>query len=211
MNAFYRHPILKTGWRPTIHCMAEPAAAYNNPLLLDVLRECTLGANAHRHVFPIEVRPVIQQHELLPDDRVHYVDFRGMTEAYPPTSLPSLTGTLPFMTNTAHLSIVTAMYLGCSPIYLLGLDHDWLSHRGIDRHFYAHQGVERESGGLWDLESFPYLELMESTARAWRDYVWLKRIAVQSGVIICNATDGGFLDVFERAKYDDVVGVRRAA
>jgi hypothetical protein len=211
MNAFHRHPILKTGWRPTVHCMAEPAAAYDNPLLLDVLRQCITGAAADLHVFPVEVRPLIRQHNLAPDDRMRYVDFRGMTEAYPPTRRPDLAGTIPFMTNTAHLSIVVAMHLGCSPIYLVGLDHDWLSHRGIDRHFYAHEGVESQSGGLWDLHSFPYLELMESTARAWRDYIWLRRIAEHCGFEIRNATDGGFLDVFPRADYTQVIAGRQAA
>ncbi|MEQ8786848.1 MAG: DUF115 domain-containing protein [Pirellulaceae bacterium] len=211
MNAFYRHPILKTGWRPTIHCMAEPAAAYDDPRLLQILRDCATGANAHLHVFPIEVRDIVRQYDLLPDERVRYVDFRGTTDSYPSDRQPTLTDTLPYMTNTAHLSLVVAMHLGCSPIYLMGMDHDWLAHKGFDRHFYAHQGIESESGSLWDLDSYPYLELMESSIRAWRDYIWLRRIAEQSGFEILNASHGGFLDVFPRADYTKVVGVRTAA
>ena len=210
MNAFYRHPILQTGWRPTVHCMAEPAKAYDNPLLLELLRDCT-SVSADIHLFPLEVRTILESQQLLPPEKVRYADFWLDTSMYSPARLPNLAGPLPHMANTAHLAIVVAMYLGCSPIYLLGLDHDWLANRGIDRHFYAHQGPETVPGGLWDLRRYAYLQVMESTARVWREYIWLDRIARSYGIEIFNASDGGFLDVFPRASYEEVAAVRRAA
>jgi hypothetical protein len=190
--------------------MAEPANAYDNPLLLQLLRDCT-SIEAQIHIFPLEVRRVLEQHRLLPDEKIRYVDFWRDAALYSNTQLPSLAAPLPHMAGTAHLAIATAMYLGCSPIYLLGLDHDWLAHRGMDRHFYAHQGPETEEGGLWDLRRFPYLEIIESTARVWRDYIWLRQIAEHNGIEIYNATDGGFLDVFARARYEQVLAKRQAA
>jgi hypothetical protein len=210
MNAFYRHPILSSGWRPTVHCMAEPATAYDDPLLLQLLRDCT-SISAEIHIFPLEVRRVLQAHQLLPDEEVHYVDFWRDLSVYSPSQVLSLAAPLPYLGGTAHLSLVAAMFLGCSPIYLLGFDHDCLSHRGMDRHFYAHQGPETVAGGLWDLRRFSYLELLEAMTRDWKSYYWLRRIAERHGIEIYNATDGGFLDVFERARYEDVIARRTAA
>lgn len=210
MNAFHRHPIVKTGWRPTVHCMADPATAYDQEVGLEFLREST-SVSAEIHLFPTGVRNVIEEHGLLPGERVRYVDFSRDISVYSPRRLPSLTEPLPYMSNTAHLSIAVAMYLGCSPIYLLGLDHDWLAHRGIDRHFYAHQGAEAQKGGLWDLRRFSYLQMMEFTIAVYRDYMWLKQIAEHNGIEIYNATGGGFLDVFDLANYAELVAAKNAA
>jgi hypothetical protein len=210
MNAFHRHPILDTGWRPTAHCMVEPVEAYADPLVFELLREAT-RIPAEFHVFPLGVRPLLTQHRLLPEEKIRVVSFRGNWADHPTSRLPDLAAAVPFVNNTAHLAIVLAMHLGCSPIYLLGFDHDWLSYRGMARHFSQPHERETKVGGLWDLRRFPYLELMESTVLIWKTYIRLGEIASAHGIEIFNATDGGFLDVFERVRYERAAAARRAA
>jgi len=41
----------------------------------------------------------------------------------------------------------------------------------------------------------------------WRVYELQQSLAEAAGIKICNATRGGFLDVFERADYDSVIAV----
>jgi glutamate formiminotransferase len=46
---------------------------------------------------------------------------------------------------------------------------------------------------------------MAAMTTIWRVYEMHRRIAERYGIKIVNVTNGGFLDVFERARYEDVV------
>jgi len=56
------------------------------------------------------------------------------------------------------------------------------------------------------LADWSYRHLMECQLVGWKAYENLARLAELKGIKIYNATDGGFLDVYERANYRDVVG-----
>ena len=64
-------------------------------------------------------------------------------------ALKLVTRPIPFPFGTAQLAIMAVMFMGCTPIYLLGLDHDWLAHRGQETHFYSGTSLEnhRTAGG----------------------------------------------------------------
>jgi hypothetical protein len=47
---------------------------------------------------------------------------------------------------------------------------------------------------------------MESQLILWSGYEKLREIADKKGCRIINATNGGFLDVFELADYEEVIG-----
>jgi len=99
------------------------------------------------------------------------------------------------------------MFMGCSKIYLLGLDHDWLSHGGEHINFYSEQAIDSQPDG--NLNGWRYKPLMESVLTMWEIYEKLEQLARAEGITICNATRGGFLDVFERANYEDAVIIRQ--
>jgi hypothetical protein len=46
---------------------------------------------------------------------------------------------------------------------------------------------------------------MECQLTGWKGYENLQDFAVQSNIQIFNATNGGFLDVYERADYNSLV------
>jgi len=88
------------------------------------------------------------------------------------------------------------------------MDHDWLS-RPIIRcnHFYREvsvaghptfQAIEREG-------SETYLDNLEGMSTLYRMYYKVADLAAALGVRILNASRGGYLDVFARADYEDVV------
>ena len=59
------------------------------------------------------------------------------------------------------------------------------------------------------LGDWSYRHLMECQLVGWKAYENLLRLADQNNIKIINATDGGFLDVYERAHYQEIVQAHR--
>jgi hypothetical protein len=95
------------------------------------------------------------------------------------------------------------MFMGCSTIYLMGLDHNWLSHGGVPMNFYSKEDAKNQPQG--NVGNWDYKSLMVAMTTIWRVYEMHRRIAERYGIRIVNVTNGGFLDVFERARYEDIV------
>lgn len=198
MNWFNRHPVLDI-WQPTFHCVAEAGteACWLDPSflgrILDRLqpRAYFLRIDALSHV----------RRSAFPDrDRIHYVKIGDWS-----TDLRSLDLTRPLLppTDTSILATMVAIALGCSPIYLLGLDYDWLSHRSLNRHFYD---AEDPAETREDLSKQSYLQSIEVAQRQWKTHETLRRIARRRGQEIYNATGGGFLDTYPPASLNTVLG-----
>lgn len=199
MNAFNQHPAMRL-WQPAVHCMAEPASAYSNPELFRILEQCLTGYTSTTHVFPIEMKPLLESAGLLPPERLVFVMQDGRKAAE--FDHIDLTGPIPSAHDTSILAVSVAIAMGCDPIVLLGLDYDWLSHRSIHEHFYDDTSVP------WAAENLnrtPYLELMRAAVPCWEAHAALRRIAADSGQTILNATEGSFLDVYPTTSLDDVL------
>ena len=96
------------------------------------------------------------------------------------------------------------MFMGCSPIYLVGLDHDWLSHRSMQKHFYTENTIENSLKTDGDSGRPYYKSTIQSSLALWCGYETILKIASNKNINIINATEGGFLDVFERVKYESI-------
>ena len=202
MNAFWKHPIVDK-WQPTYCCMADPLLFDGSPPMNEFLQK--LSASLHDSTFfvPMHSTQVVKKQGLLPPEQTFYVGFGG---TFSRMRKVDLAGLIPGVQSTSLLSIMAAMYMGCSPIYLLGLDHDWLSHRGMDRHFYDGKTIEGHPQAHGDLSEFSYKADAQAIVNLWSSYEALLKSARQKRIDILNATNGGFLDVFERVKYEEVVG-----
>ena len=110
----------------------------------------------------------------------------------------------PFLARTViYGAIQLAAYLGCTQIYLLGCDHDYLADvKRTENHFY------QESKGNPDdrqhLEAFTTERWFQEYHRRWHDYRLMRTVLEKRGVQIINATDGGMLDVFPRASLNSL-------
>jgi hypothetical protein len=198
MNSFNRHPIIEK-WKPTFFCMAEPRENMK-PEALPLFLE---GIEAQAYFYRIEYKEILDKHRFVDPEKIYYLKTGGAPPYGWPASRKSidLSRTIPGCQTTAHMAIVVALYLGCSPIYLIGLDHDWLAQPVVATHFYASSAED-------DLSMFSYKQIMESMLRVWTTHEWIKDVASKLGVVIYNATDGGFLDVFERADYESIIKSR---
>jgi len=107
------------------------------------------------------------------------------------------------------LALQFALALGVKEIYLLGCDHDWLLHMHQGSHFYREDQHAIRTNREWEGAD------VESECRnyvvLWQQYKLLRHLAVQAGVAIVNATEGGMLDVFPRRKLAEVLAAPAAA
>jgi hypothetical protein len=106
------------------------------------------------------------------------------------------------------LSIPAALYMGFRTIYLLGCDCNWWLDNLVrgewgaeHQHFYGRNPfVERESS----LCDFGLESEFKSLSEHLASYRLLRQHAEGLGARIINATGGGILDVFERAKLEEL-------
>jgi acetyltransferase-like isoleucine patch superfamily enzyme/2-polyprenyl-3-methyl-5-hydroxy-6-metoxy-1,4-benzoquinol methylase len=204
VNAFWKHQIVDQ-WQPNYYFFADPD--FFNDFKISISFFTSLKTRIHHSLFfaPLNASMTIQGHQLLPLDNTYYLDFHD-TLWNSPLQHIDLTKQIPGVITVTHLAIMVAIYMGCSPIYLLGCDHDQLSHRGPDRHFYEGlAGLEEHPETKSTLGGFSYKLLLQNQLKVWYGYENLLQYAQLCKIQILNATNGGFLDVFERIRYEDVI------
>jgi len=200
MNAFWKHPIVTASWQPTYYCFADPSTFDGAKSWHLFFRSLNKKITTSIFFVPVYGKKTIEGQNLLPISQTFYVMF-GQDMSTDDMDIIDLAYRLPPVQSTSQLAIELAIYMGCNPIYLLGMDHDWLSHRGKDRHFYSGKTLEDHPVAHGDLAKDSYKSELESCLKLWIKYEELKVIADQKQIKILNATDGGFLDVFPRISY----------
>ena len=140
----------------------------------------------------------MHRYKMLPLENCYFVASVGSGK-----SVADLTNIVQSFAGVSAFALAQAIYMGCSPIYLLGFDHDYLANRGVDRHFYGggtipgHQATNTPLG-----DRIPYDDEMRANLKLWTNYRSLKAEAERKGIQVFNATAGGYLDVFDRIDYD---------
>lgn len=201
-NNFWKHEILGR-WQPTYYCLADPQFFNGSEEMVSLLH--ALAARVHDSSFFVRLRGAkefLAERPLLPPERVYYLATQGSIGEVELSDV-ELTDHIPGPRNVGILGIMLAIYMGCSPIYLLGFDHDWLANRGMSGHFYSDPKTQRERSAPAPsgFATWSYRALMEYQLELWKGYEKLSQLAIQKGIRILNATNGGFLDVYERADY----------
>jgi hypothetical protein len=190
MNHFNQHPAFGV-WQPTFHCVAEPAERYENEVGQKSLDRMLAGYTTTTHLFPVGARAYLLGRGL-PQDRL--VFFRSDGRPASDFNAIDFTRAVPAPHDTSILSISLAIALGCSPIVLLGLDYDWLSHRSVNHHFYDDRSMPWEPE---DMSKTSYLALMRHNIASWAAHGELRRIAEATGQVILNANPDSFLDAYD--------------
>ena len=203
MSAFWKHPIVEK-WQPTYYCIADPLFFDGSASTRDFFGSLKQRIRHTTFFVPADSARIIQQQQLLPLEQTRYVAFPPGLNYGPITDI-DFVKRVPFVMSVSQLCILAAMYMGCSPIYLLGLDHDWLSHTGHDRHFYEGLAGLEKHPEVRTLADWGYGTAMECTVKLWRIYEMLSAYARRKGIRILNATQGGFLDIFKRVNFEEII------
>jgi hypothetical protein len=192
-NYFHHHPIISESWQPKYYCLTDPAY-FDGREPVELMRDIVTTVPSAPFFVPHYASDFLSQTRVLPEERTYYVGLCGGLEDEW-DEIPDFTRVTPGVQTVVQLGIMAGMFMGCSTIYLMGLDHDWLSHGGSGN-FYQPQG---------NAEGWNYKSLMAAMTTIWNVYEMHQRIAAKHGIRIVNVTAGGFLDVFERARYEDVI------
>jgi len=203
MSGFWKHPVLNL-WQPTYYCFADPMFFDGSNAMESFFTGLSSSVKDTRMLLPLSAHRSCVGKKLEAQYAVYYMAFQGALHRCSTTKV-DFCKQIPGVTSVAQFAMLSALYMGCSPIYLLGLDHDWLAQRGNDRHFYAGKTVEGHARAHGDLGRIPYKTDLESVLQLWNGYERLGIIASRNGSKIINLTDGGFLDVFPRENLDDVL------
>jgi len=201
-SAFYKHPIIEK-WQPTYYCFADPLFFNGSTAMENFFQNLRQKIHSSKFLVPIYAKNFIENQNLLPLEQTYYVVFRGNLGGNLKYNI-NLLKPIPGVINVVQLGIMWAVYMGCSPIYLLGLDHDWLSHRGMDKHFYSGVTIENHSKSHGDLSKYYYKSILQNVLKLWCGYETILKIASNKNISIINTTEGGFLDVFERGDYESI-------
>lgn len=202
VNAFWKHSIIKE-WQPTYYCFADPIYFDRSDAMNDFFYKLSSNIKNSTFFIPHYSKIIIEKRELLPISKTFFIAFRNELSMTSPSEI-DLTGYLPKVINVVQLAIIIALYMGCTPIYLIGVDHDWLSHRSNDRHFYTGTDVNNHKKISGSLANEPYKITIEKVLKLWRGYENLSRYSTKRDIEIINASKGGFLDVFKRIDYDSI-------
>lgn len=200
-NSFYRHPIIGDDWQPSYYFLSDPEF-FKGTQPLSLFSELTAKIPSAPFFVPFFGKDFLVSTGALPPERTYFVATWGGLEEESWREKPDLTKVTPGMMTVAQLGIMAAMYMGCTQIYLLGMDHDWLSHGGEHVNFYSSTKLDEQTAG--NINGWRYKPLMEAMLIMWQLYEKLGKMADAEGIKIINATRGGFLDVFERGNYDEL-------
>jgi hypothetical protein len=202
MNAFCKHPILKQ-WQPTYYFFSDPVLFDGSDSASEFF--ASLKYSIHNTTFfaPVGHKEIIEKKGILPPNSTSFFAAARRVLGEDSNNDIDFTRLVPSAETIAQTAIMAAIYMGCSPIYLLGLDHDWLAHRGeTGYNFYPGlilKNHPKVTGTLGD-----YGRQMESLLRVWKTYERLQLIVKKKNIEIKNATHGGVLDLFERVSYESL-------
>lgn len=184
-NGFACHPILSQ-WQPFSLTLIDP-------LYFERWEEFRVEFERMRSnlrclfFIPASARETVIRHRLLPIERCKFVSHAG-SMAYMKSWVPDLTRVTPGAQNVTLQLIVSALYMGCDPIYLIGLDHDFLATPKKATHFSDDYESDVKIG-LYP--SWEYIKLIRACELMWLGYESIAKVAARRGQRIINASNGG--------------------
>ncbi len=221
VSDFHLHP--QAGAIDPEYCVNAPMHA---PFDVDAIKVSIGGA---RRVFSSDTRyffghvpyqyswhSVFRANSALMPMHTHYINYSGSSRLdefnFRNPGNWDLAGT-PFNCMTVVFSAIQlAVYMGFSKIYLLGCDHDYLQRiirgQGFDDHHFYQDRDAGLKGAAQVLESFTLEQWFEQYYFRWMQYRLMLEYARENGQEIVNATNGGMLDVFPRARLDEVLSFK---
>lgn len=183
----------ETGFRPTFYTVEDALVAEDRAPIINRLRGTT-------KIFPADVRKWLK-----PDEDTIYVNFVRQYAGFPVFS-PTFERIAYWGGTVTFFNLELAYYLGVREMYLIGVDHDYqkpseedhvegvviTSHSDDVNHFHPDYFGP---GYRWH---DPRVDRMEQA------YIGAKRFLEAHGVVVYNATAGGKLEVFPRARFSDL-------
>jgi len=198
VNEFHFHKDFKI-IRPTYYCIIdEYYFKEENIRTLRAIENAVINSPDTTFFFPAFFKGFIEKNKLFKNNRKYYLAFKGsILKTYPSVFL-DISKPISGGNFVAFTCLFIAKYMGFKKIYLIGFDHDWqiVDGKDLGYHFYDQEGTTQSVPP----EKLYYLKNPSLRER----YLIIKDLFSKDGVEIFNATEGGYLDVFERVRYEDI-------
>lgn len=190
--------------RPKYHCI--PQVDYNKYRLPSDIVSWFI--EMHSRIGEAELfinvaqEPLIRKNNLFPGRKINYIYSRFLRNETD-KGISDISKMVPWVTTAPILSLMIAMYMGFSRIYLLGVDSDWWK-TGEYKYFFEPTVLKGKDecaypdGKLRD----PLYEQFFGWGKLLKQYWIMHNIARANNISIFNATDGGALEEFERVKFE---------
>ena len=163
--------------------------------------------------------PFVKKHGLFKNHEVFYIGTQGIMTDKLPFSI-ELDKYVPMPKNSLLLSLISACYMGFSPIYILGCEHDFLAHplkpgeHTVTWYPYSYmdpnlKNIDAQAAKKYTSvkDSFmSYEDIIVNTLQLFKNYRLFYRQAKQEypNIQIFNATPNSFLDVFPMINFEDI-------
>ncbi|MCZ7399978.1 MAG: DUF115 domain-containing protein [Candidatus Methanoperedens sp.] len=188
---------------PFGYVVADPALFEESTFAIDWLTKLNSKCTDQMLFFPISARKTIKKYKLFQDKNIYYLDMSGQFNEDLTKFDIDLTGIVPGAQTVIIMTIMVAAYIGFEKIYLIGCDSDWAKYpfaKGYLPHFYNDKNV-RSKPEICPRQNWKYEDVLNAALIIFKSYRLLNEKLKQQGIKVYNATDGGFLDVFERVDY----------
>ena len=208
VSNFFVHPDYEC-IRPQYHCIAPYHAPISEPGWQQWMDEAAGRVRNTSLFFGLQDRERNMRNGRFANGNVHFLSLLPVRTV--PESLDiDLTHALPAPQSVPVMALFVALYLGCSEIFLLGCDHDWILNLKKSRHFYHEQQHALTRSGYDEWSCSDVEANCSCYVRLWQQYKLTREVAHRNSVKVFNATPGSLLDVFPRAHYESVIGPRTA-
>lgn len=212
VSQFFLHPEIAT-IKPQYHCFAPQHAPFkddtNTIIFNNYIRNYTFPVKAFVGTsnYEYSYENFLNKNPQYPVDAeyVYYTKSTPISENNQYDERIWNISKHPFSLRTViYLAIQLAFKMGFKEIYLLGVDHDYLSDitRTSNHHFY---NCEQSYDDKVVLSQFTRERWFAEYYNRWKEYRLIKEYLNHHNVNIHNATNGGMLDVFPRVNYDDIL------
>jgi len=192
-NDFGCHPVLDR-WTPSMHCLVDPQYFSEPEKFATVFGRLRARMPGTRFVLPVTAARLVQSRGLLDVERCYFLRFVANVGIFHDLRLDPCKP-IPGGQTVTLVALMMALFAGCNPIYLLGMDMDFLASPKQQRHFSPQ--YEADVKNCVSYTDFNYLTLIECVRLMFLGFQTLSRVAASRGQSIFNASGGGFLDVFE--------------
>lgn len=199
---FFVHPEFAR-IRPRYHCVAPLHPPFTDEDGIRWFRSMEPHMGHTTLVLSYSDKRLVDKNGLFAGREVRYVRFGADWTDISKNGL-DLSRLVPGPQSVSIMALMVALYIGCSEIYLLGVDHTSFNPNTGKydyRHFY-----DRGANRLGELSPPEDLEWQFLSGwRLWSQYKALRSVALTNSVAIYNATAGGILDVFPRVNLEVVL------
>lgn len=203
-NKFWAHDITEH-WEPSYYFVTDSEFYSGDDSSLKFFAELKRTISDSTFFLHVLYYDVVREHGILDGRDVYFIARGGFLPRSSFYREVDLTKVLPSPSSVIQAAMMTAIYMGCSPIYLLGLDHDWLEDLENYEHFYQGETLEEYDATAENRIYQDYLSLLQYVSKVWMSHYKIKELAGAAGIEIVNLTHGGRLDVFPRKQLDEVV------